>query len=498
MLIKIDFESETPIYIQLKEQIIRGIASGELKEGENLPSVRQMASDIGINLHTVNKADNFISIDRRKGALVNPISKSASQEYREELYEELLTNIVVACCNGMDEEEYLKICKQYLNITKRRTKIMSEKTISLLTILPIFFIILILQLIMPKLTRKEIYFGVRIPEDEINNPKLKSVYKSYIRNMLCITLPYILTVSIILIYKYITALFSIGLLGLLLIDFLIYYNANRKTLAIKIENAWNINKKQVVVIDTKFTKDKNNKTLASPWWFLIPAILITINVYLCFKNYDTLPDKIPTHWNSLGEVNEWVTKSYKTILILPIVQSLISIIMFFNYKTNGWAKQQINAKNPKASLLKNKKFRFMWSIFVIFSTIMINLILTLINLTTLQIIDIKGKAIITIILIPIVLILIGSIALSVITGQGGSRLILKNNINHNNNLTDRNDDRYWKLGRIYFNPNDPAVFVEKRFGIGFTINFGRIEGILLSLVTLIIILLLVFLPKLLN
>ncbi len=60
MFLAIDFQSDTPIYMQLKHQIIAGIARGELKEGENLPSVRQLAQDIGINLHTVNKAYSLL------------------------------------------------------------------------------------------------------------------------------------------------------------------------------------------------------------------------------------------------------------------------------------------------------------------------------------------------------------------------------------------------------------------------------------------------------
>lgn len=77
MLIEINFESDIPIYTQLRNEILRGIASGKLAEGEILPSVRQLASDIGINMHTVNKAYNilkqegFLTIDRRKGAVIN-------------------------------------------------------------------------------------------------------------------------------------------------------------------------------------------------------------------------------------------------------------------------------------------------------------------------------------------------------------------------------------------------------------------------------------------
>ncbi len=76
MLIEIDFQSEEAIYMQLRNQIVLGIATSVLQEGDVLPSVRQLADDIGINMHTVNKAysvlrqEGFVTMDRRKGAVV--------------------------------------------------------------------------------------------------------------------------------------------------------------------------------------------------------------------------------------------------------------------------------------------------------------------------------------------------------------------------------------------------------------------------------------------
>jgi len=76
MFIEIDFNSDEAIYVQLRNQIIVAIATSALKEGESLPSVRTMADEIGVNMHTVNKAysslrqDGFLKVDRRKGAIV--------------------------------------------------------------------------------------------------------------------------------------------------------------------------------------------------------------------------------------------------------------------------------------------------------------------------------------------------------------------------------------------------------------------------------------------
>ena len=77
MVIKIDFQSDEALYIQLRNQIILGIATSTLREGDVLPSERQLAEDIGINMHTVNKAysvlrqEGFVTIDRRRGAIVS-------------------------------------------------------------------------------------------------------------------------------------------------------------------------------------------------------------------------------------------------------------------------------------------------------------------------------------------------------------------------------------------------------------------------------------------
>ena len=77
MIWEIDFDSEEALYIQLRNQIIIGIATERIREGETLPSVRQLADTIGINMHTVNKAysvlrqEGFVKLDRRRGAVIS-------------------------------------------------------------------------------------------------------------------------------------------------------------------------------------------------------------------------------------------------------------------------------------------------------------------------------------------------------------------------------------------------------------------------------------------
>lgn len=126
MIIQMDLQSEIPIYTQLMDQIVEGIASGRLKPGETLPSVRSLASDIGINLHTVNKAytllkqEGFILVHRKKGVIVtNEPIPPVTDSYREKLQQQLRPRVAESICRGLQEEEMLSMVKQmYEDIRK--------------------------------------------------------------------------------------------------------------------------------------------------------------------------------------------------------------------------------------------------------------------------------------------------------------------------------------------------------------------------------------------
>lgn len=111
MIINIDMQSELPIYSQLVYQIIEGVARGELKLGEALPSVRNLAADIGVNLHTVNKAytllkqEGYIQIHRQKGVVVNPDGMPpVTEDFLNKQRQDLRPIVAEALCRGMSKE----------------------------------------------------------------------------------------------------------------------------------------------------------------------------------------------------------------------------------------------------------------------------------------------------------------------------------------------------------------------------------------------------------
>lgn len=109
MFIEIDFNSDEAIYMQLRNQIILGIATSRFQEGDMLPSVRQLADTIGINMHTVNKAytvlkqEGYVKVDRRKGAMI-AVDIDRMQAL-EEVRRDLQVTLAKASCRNISREE---------------------------------------------------------------------------------------------------------------------------------------------------------------------------------------------------------------------------------------------------------------------------------------------------------------------------------------------------------------------------------------------------------
>ena len=109
MIIEIDFNSDEALYMQLRNQIILGIATSQYQEGEALPSVRYLADTIGINMHTVNKAysvlkqEGFVKVDRRRGVIIAvDIDKLQAMEM---IQKELRVLLAQASCKNISREE---------------------------------------------------------------------------------------------------------------------------------------------------------------------------------------------------------------------------------------------------------------------------------------------------------------------------------------------------------------------------------------------------------
>jgi len=125
-ILQIDFNSDEAIYIQLRNQIIMGIATAHIQEGDTLPSVRQLADDIGINMHTVNKAyavlkgEGILSLDRRRGAVVC-IDKDKAVALAD-LKDNLRVTLAKGCCQEITLDEVHELIDEIFSEYQWTTK----------------------------------------------------------------------------------------------------------------------------------------------------------------------------------------------------------------------------------------------------------------------------------------------------------------------------------------------------------------------------------------
>ena len=116
MLLKLDFGSEVPIYMQIRNQIVLGIAQGQLRPGERLPTIRALAEECGINMMTANRAyqqlrqEGYIVTDRRSGTVVASVKDTAGPQ--PETIEGLRLRLGELRLAGLSLDETLALCRK--------------------------------------------------------------------------------------------------------------------------------------------------------------------------------------------------------------------------------------------------------------------------------------------------------------------------------------------------------------------------------------------------
>lgn len=359
----------------------------------------------------------------------------------------------------------------------------------LIILLPVF----ISTMFIPYWTRRTESFGVSIPEEIYYTDKIKQLRSQYVLysgisaifvTILSLVLGAIdeLSSNVFSIY------FSILVFLYLLIHFLIYLRFHNVMKKLKQAEKWGQEKPQQVFIDTEFRKQKLNY---SNLWFTVSFLITFATIALTYRYYDRIPEQMPMQYDFNGIVTNTVTKTPRTVLAMPIMQLYLTLLFMFLNTMIAKAKQQISAEKPEESRKQNVIFRRRWSAYLIGSGIGTSLLFSFIQVSFIYPFN---STLITIVpLVFTVILTLWAIILAITTGQGGSRVKLSNGTN--GEVIDRDNDKHWKLGVLYFNPNDPAIFLEKRFGVGWTINLARpVAWIIFG----VMILLIIAIPKLMG
>lgn len=321
-----------------------------------------------------------------------------------------------------------------------------------------------------------LFFGVRIPKKFIEYDEIVELERRYKKTVIILYLSISILFNILLFNfikneEVVAQLLSIFMIGSILINSGIFALYNKKVRNLKEKNNWNY-KNNTVAVDTSLRKPKKDdkyKPLPN-WIFIVPMFIPLIIVILTFLRQDNLS------YLSLHEL-------YR----LPINMIATVIIIYIMARVSLSSRIDINSTNLKSTIYKKKILKMLFSIIFLVTEVGLIILNSITQLGLIYTFD--TSTVESILNIFIAIIMIGFLIVIILMGSNGRRSIDKENTEEE---VYNNDDKYWVLGIFYYNTNDPSFMIEKRAGIGYTVNFGNPKALIFFA---ILILFVIFISK---
>ena len=357
-----------------------------------------------------------------------------------------------------------------------------NSTLALIINIPTLFLLYILTYFTQALSGKRQFYGISLNSDYFNKDEFKNLDKKYkLFTTIGFIISLILELASIYIFKAYVTSSILPMLAFCLYNFFVYINIHNKVKSLKSELSLNISdldlEKTKVILDTEFIQEKNKIVKRYSLLHLIPLIVITIVGVYALANYNSILDVIPTHWGASGNADAFADKSFIKILAIVGMMIGLGVVIYISsissLKTR--AKLSINSidNSKKAHLHYLNMFGFTFLILNIGCEVLfIDILIATINTSSVN----------PLILWPTTIIII-------LTAIYQMYLYYKSpNKSENAVYSIDDDDSLWIFGCIYNNPDDPSLFVNKRFGAGWTVNIGTIKGKIFFILPFIIVL----------
>lgn len=340
---------------------------------------------------------------------------------------------------------------------------------SIIVMIFVFVPAIVLMVSMPYITRETISFGVTVSAEQFHSEPLHQMRKSYAGVSAALHTGLFIVCIICLIYSdehskqpsWIIVTYSLAMVVISLV-INIRYNIKMKsvlpTLPIAPESS-------IMAVDTGFWKSNNG---LSSYWFFIHVLVIVVSIVTVLLHYDQIPDLIPIHFNSSWDVDRYAAKTYSIVFMPALIQVFITLLFIFENWSIRRVKPQVQPVDPNRSIRQDLTFRRAWSNFMITASFLLVILFSVVQLNMISLLNINFT--IPVILFIIAFIILYAFALSFWAGQVESRLERSAD---SANVRPVHDEDKWKLGMIYFNRKDSNLIVEKRFGVGWGLNFGH-------------------------
>lgn len=352
----------------------------------------------------------------------------------------------------------------------------------------------IVQVAIPFLMKRTVVFGVNVPLEHSTNDVIRKYKKMYAG------ITGIVSLGGLMFFVYALAFTNASesnlvlawlmiLFAIIMISLSVYFVFHSKVSGLKKEQKWFQDKKQIKVSDlTVRTQDE----MLSWFVYLIPMILTFGLIIFTFMQYDKFPNQIPTHWGPNGQPDAFAAKSFGSVFSLPLMLLTLQTMFLGINELTKKSGIKIRSTNMKASRIRQLRLRKYTSWLLLVMSVLITILFSFLQFTTLYADMVNDLFIMLVPLAFLFVTLMGTVLYAIKVGKVDSDLDKEIIFDKEDDVVGADEDQYWKGGLIYVNKNDPSIFVEKRFGVGMTINFAHPIAYLVLFGPIVVILVLSF------
>jgi uncharacterized membrane protein len=221
-------------------------------------------------------------------------------------------------------------------------------------------------------------------------------------------------------------------------------------------------------------------SLALPILVLAIGLLAgAATVWYAWSNYPALPERVPTHFTGSGKPDAWSDKSFASVMVLPLGALFTGAGMGALACFMAKSKRALRLKGGDVSLAAQRRFRTAMVALISVEGLIVTAMLCVMSIDSIRVGlgIVEGQSMLSMYLAGALLLftIIAIIYIAARLGQGGSKLEASV---ADSPLTDGlADNEKWRMGLFYYNPDDPSIFVEHRFGLGYTLNFANSKGV---------------------
>lgn len=321
--------------------------------------------------------------------------------------------------------------------------------------------------IMPWLMRSRECFAVTVPSEAQDDPDIRAIKRRYGLVMGGSTAGALVAAIVTVASGHLEAAAMVCVVAMLALSVLslgLMLWGRSRVQAVKRERGW----RAVGSMASAVVGEGDVPRAISLWWELLNVPVVLITVAIGVLGYPSMPDQVPVHVGFNGEVTEWAEKGWGVVCFTPLLQVFMTACFAFAQWSITRSKKAIAPDMPVASAYAYGLFARAQSVCLVVLGVLLNLSFIAMQLAMVGVLPIMAAG--CIVMAVALVAALGSVGVAVVYGQSGARLMAR--VKDGASLPS-DDDRYWKLGLIYVNPNDSSLFVPARFGIGWTSNFGR-------------------------